>query len=322
MNLRSYIICNILIFNNIKMGSGGSKPNGGTAQSAGNSATLSAYFDIAPYNVNTTAYKKYALIIGINYSGALKLNGCINDALNVDKLLSSWGYDITLMTDNQTGSLYPSKNNIITQITNNINKLNANDILVIYYSGHGALVTDTNGDEISGKDSVIIPINVDAQGYISDDYIRSLLAPASPESKVLAFFDCCNSGSVCDLRYNYYDTSYRVNPGDKSSPFVVRTKSVANTNYPEKSANIISLSGSKDDQLAYETVLDNGKAGGALTYCLLKYIYENTPGITIEQLLLNVRSMLNSMRFNQVPSLMSGKTITPNAMTLSNFLNI
>jgi hypothetical protein len=305
------------------MGSGGSKPNGGTSLSAGHSATLSTSFNIAPYNVNETDYKKYALVIGINYTGtSLQLNGCINDALNINKLLSSWGFDITLMTDNQTGSLYPTKNNIITQIANNIAKLNENDILVIYYSGHGALVTDTSGDEISGKDSVIIPINVNTQGYISDDYIRSLLVPAVFDSKIFAVFDCCNSGSVCDLRYNYYDTSYRVNPGDKSSPFVIRTKAITNTNYPETSANIISLSGSKDDQLAYEAVFDNGKVGGALTFCLLKYIYENTPNVTVEQLLLNVRSMLNSRRFNQIPSLMSGKTITPSTITLSNFLNI
>ncbi len=305
------------------MGSGSSKPSSGAVLSSGHSATLSSYFDIAPYNVNTTTYKKYALIIGINYTGTnFGLNGCINDALNVNKLLSSYGFEITLMHDNQPASLYPSKNNIITQITNNVAKLTENDILVIYYSGHGALITDTNGDEISGKDSVIVPINVNTQGYISDDYIRSLLVAAVSNSKIFGVFDCCNSGSVCDLRYNYYDTSYRVNPGDKSSPFIVRTKTATNTNYPETSANIISLSGSKDDQLAYETVLENGKVGGALTYCLLKYIYENTPSITIEQLLLNVRSLLNSNGFSQVPSLMSGKTITPNTITLSNYLNI
>ena len=305
------------------MGSGSSKINSGAVLSAGNSATLSSYFNIAPYTVGQTAYKKYALVIGINYTGtSFSLNGCINDALNVNKLLESWGFETVVMTDNQTGALYPSKNNIISQISNHIGKINENDILVIFYSGHGALITDTSGDELSGKDSVIVPIDTKTQSYISDDYIRSLLAPAKPNSKVLGIFDCCNSGSVCDLRYNYYDTSYRVNPGDKSSPFIIRTKTATNSNYPETSANIISISGCKDDQLSYETVIDGGKVGGALTYCLLKYVYENTPNITIEQLLLNIRSTLNSNGFNQVPSLMSGKTITPDTMTLANYLNI
>lgn len=307
------------------MGSGNSKIESGATSSGGNSATLSSSFNIAPYNANETTYKKYALVIGINYTNtttALKLNGCINDALNVQKLLNGWGFEVTLMTDNETGGLYPIKNNIIQQITNSIAKLNANDVLVIYYSGHGALVNDTNGDEISGKDSVIIPINVSSQGYIVDDYIRSLLNAAVTDSKVFAIFDCCNSGSVCDLRYNYYDTSYRTNPGDKSSPINVRVNTAINSNYPETNAQVLSLSGCKDDQLSYETVFSNGQYGGALTYCLLKFIYESTPSVTLEQLLLNVRSMLSSYRFNQTPSLMSGKTITPNTVVLADFLNI
>lgn len=306
------------------MGSGNSKiENSSVTTSGGNSATISSYFNIAPYNVNSTPYKKYALIIGINYSGTgFELNGCINDALNVKKLLESWGFDITLMTDSTGGPFYPSKNNIINQVTSSISKLNSNDVLIIYYSGHGAQIADTNGDEISGKDSVIVPINVQAQGYISDDYIRSLLVPAPTDSKILGVFDSCNSGSVCDLRYNYYDTSYRINPGDKLSPLNVRINTSINGNYPETNANILSLSGCKDDQLSYETVLENGKVGGALTYCLLKYLYETTPNVTIEQILLNVRDMLKSYGFNQVPSLMSGKTITPNDTILAEYLNI
>lgn len=307
------------------MGSGNSKveSSSSTATNGGINANISSYFDIAPYSVNSTSYNKYALIIGINYTGTgFQLNGCINDAHNVKKLLESWGFQITLMTDNETGPFYPSKNNIIQQITSSVSKLNANDILVIYYSGHGALVNDSNGDEISGKDSVIVPINTKSQGYITDDYIRSLLTVAKADSKILGVFDCCNSGSVCDLRYNYYDTSYRVNPGDKTSPVNVRVNTVVNTNYPETNAHILSLSGCKDDQLSYETVLENGRFGGALTYCLLKYVYEMTPAVTVEQVLLNVRGMLSSLGFHQVPSLMSGKTITPNDTVLADYLNI
>jgi len=306
------------------MGSGNSKINNSSAPlSSGVSATLSSYFNVVPYSVNATTYKKYALIIGINYTGSsISLNGCINDAHNMDKLLKEWGFETTIMTDKQSGALNPTKNNIISQLTSHIAKLNANDILVIYYSGHGALVADTNGDEISGNDSVIVPINVQSQGFINDDYIRSILVTAAPNSKVLGIFDCCNSGSVCDLRYNYFDTSYRSNPGDKNSQLVHRTNMVTNNNYSETTANILSLSGCKDDQLSYETVLDNGKAGGALTYCILKHIYENTPNITIEQLLLQVRGMLKSYRFNQTPSLMSGKIIEPTSLNLASFLNI
>lgn len=302
------------------MGSGNSKPSSSNPQSSGISATLSSVFNSVPYTVNSTTYKRYALFIGCNYIGTnFQLNGCINDVLNVKKLTDTWGFDATLMTDN---ALRPTKSNIISQLTAHINRLVSGDVLLIYYSGHGATVTDTNGDELSGKDSVIVPLDVQSQGYIIDDTIRSILIQAVTGAKVFAVFDSCNSGSVCDLKYNYFDTSYKLNPADKSTnDLVSRTNTSVNNNYTDTNASIVTISGCKDDQLSYETVNSNGQYGGALTYCLLKYIYEQTPDISFGQLLQSVRSMLTSNGFNQRPSLMSGTQFDTDTK-LSIFLNI
>jgi hypothetical protein len=61
---------------------------------------------------------KYALLIGINYKGMFcKLNGCINDIQEIRKIILPWGFtDITFMTDDSKGNLYPNAYNITYQV--------------------------------------------------------------------------------------------------------------------------------------------------------------------------------------------------------------
>ena len=224
------------------------------------------------------------------------------------------------MTDNSTGSLYPTKNNIINNLTNAINNLNENDILIIYYSGHGSRVTDTSGDEISGLDSVIVPIDVTSNGYIVDDQLRNIFKNLKSNFRVLSFFDSCNSGSVCDLRYNYFDTSYREFPSDVNSSLISRANIITNQKYEDLNGQVISISGCKDTELSYESVSFDGKLGGALTYCVVKTLKEN-PNISFSAFLQNVRSMLSSRGFSQTPSLMCGKILDINTK-ISSFIGI
>jgi hypothetical protein len=219
------------------MGSGSSKPSssalgGSSSYIKPSGIPIAETFNVAEYSPGGTNKKKTALLIGINYRNTVnQLNGCINDVTNVKTLLDSWGFQSTLMTDDTPGSLYPNKNNILAKLQSMVQALATDDVLVIYYSGHGTRIPDSNGDEITGLDSVICPVDVVTQGYISDDTLRNILNTGALDSKILAFFDSCNSGSVCDLRYNYFDTSYRSNPGDKASPLVIRRNLVENTNY-------------------------------------------------------------------------------------------
>jgi hypothetical protein len=310
------------------MGSGNSKAN--TSGSGGsNSLSVPSLKPPSYQAVTPPGSKKYAVLIGINYTGTNnKLNGCINDVTRIRQDLDFWNFDeIAFMTDNSSGSLYPTKANIINQLNTFVNKLTPNDILVIYYSGHGTRVTDRNSDEISGLDSVIVPINFN---YIVDDEIRSILVNAVAGSNIFAVFDSCNSGSVCDLRYNLFDTSYKENPGIKVkdySDFVTRQNIFTNTNYAETNANIISLSGSKDDQLSVEQsfITDSGSTiiGGALSYFILKVFREkNLSTLSFSQFLALIKYDLSRYKFTQVPSLMSGKQFDDSNTTIASFLKI
>ena len=313
------------------MGSGNSKANtSGSGSSVSNNISTVPSLELPSYQANTpTGSKKYAVLIGINYTGTNnQLNGCINDVIRVKQDLDYWGFDeISFMTDNSTGSLYPTKTNILNQLNTFVNKLTSNDILVIYYSGHGTRVTDTNSDEISGLDSVIVPINFN---YIIDDEIRSILTKAVSDSNIFAVFDSCNSGSVCDLRYNLFDTSYKSNPGSKVlsyTDWVNRQSVISNTKYIETSANIVSLSGCKDDQLSTEQsfTLSDGSSiiGGALTYFILNILRTNNlNNVSFAQFLSMIKFDLSKYNFTQIPSLMCGKQFDAESTSLSSFLKI
>jgi hypothetical protein len=301
------------------MGSGGSRAP--QASQAVNSADLQSS-TINPGTGQTFGIgNKYAVLIGCNYTGTnFALNGCINDVGFIKDVLQPLGFSITTMIDTSTGSNYPTKNNIITNLTNSINNLNDNDILVIYYSGHGSQVQDFNNDEVSGLDSVIVPIDVRSNGYIIDDQLRNIFKSVKSTTRVLAFFDSCNSGSVCDLRYCYFDTSYREYPSAQNSSLISRANLITNTKYDDLQGQVVSISGCRDTELSYETISYQNKPGGALTYCVVKYLKEN-PNITFTDFLQNIRSLLSQRGFAQTPSLMSGKLLDVNTK-LSSFLGL
>lgn len=313
------------------MGSGSSKPS--TSENPNvykpNNSVLGIDVVTVPYTVKPTNYAKRALLIGCNYIGtSFELSGCINDVNSIEQILSGWGYTITKMTDYSTNELKPTWQNIINQLENLVEQTGENDSLVIYYSGHGSTVSDTNGDEISGKDSVIVPLDVLSQGFIVDDQIRSiLLGNDNDGAKIFAVFDSCNSGSVCDLRCNLFDTSYRSEPFIKQKlnnnpKLIPRYDKYINTRYDNTTAQIVSLSGCKDDEFSYEMVSVNGVPCGALSYSFISAIKSLTPGISFEILLSDIKSRLVSLRLNQNPSLMCGKDSFVPTVKFSDFLNI
>jgi hypothetical protein len=282
-----------------------------------------------PYTISSSPPgNKRAIVIGCNYLGtAFELSGCINDANTIENMLNNWGYSVTKMTDYSEGDLKPTWFNIINKLRSLIEITDENDSLIIYYSGHGSLISDTNGDEISGKDSTIVPLDVRTQGYIIDDKIREILVTANEGAKIFAVFDSCNSGSVCDLRCNLFDTSYRSEPFVKQvigadPKLIPRYDKVINPNYLQTDAQIVSLSGCKDDQYSYEMVSDNGNSCGALTYSFVSCIKSMTPDIPFSVMLSRIKSTLVSLRMSQNPSLMCGRESFNPEGKLSDFLNI
>ncbi|KAG2139438.1 caspase domain-containing protein [Suillus cothurnatus] len=93
--------------------------------------------------------------------------------------------------------LWPTRNNILEQISKMVANASPNDRFFFYYSGHGSQVTCKHHTETDGKDEVIYGCN---GRYIIDNKLRkALVDPLPPGSKLFALWDSCHSETILDL---------------------------------------------------------------------------------------------------------------------------
>jgi hypothetical protein len=226
---------------------------------------------------------KYALLIGINYTGTVnELYGCINDVNNIYAFLqSSLNYTLFItMTDNT--KIKPTKANILSAFNLLIQTVKPGDEVWVHYSGHGYLLRDKNKDEESGLDSCICPIDFQRSGFITDDIIRTNLALRIPKGATLYIvLDACHSGTGCDLRYKYDDSSYLINKNkpipDKYIPseWALVQTSYEFKNYIKTQGNVYCISGCQDHQTSADAYI-GGAYAGALTSILLSSLNTNS----------------------------------------------
>ena len=275
---------------------------------------------------------KNALLVGINYKGTnYQLNGCINDVTNMSKFLKTvLKYDkITEMTDDTP--IKPTRENIISNLINMVKNSKQGDRLLFLYSGHGNLVKDKNKDEVSGYDSCLCPIDTLENGkYITDDEIRNKIVNKIPAGVRMTFiFDCCNSGTGCDLTYTLNDNSNNANSDANSIEYnnnimntpetemslvekicklkMTRVQSISkNSKYKESVGNVCMLSGCLDSQTA-EDAYENGQYGGALCISLLEILKETGPTITNGELMMRLRALIKQKQYSQKVQLMGGR---------------
>lgn len=279
---------------------------------------------------------KNALLVGINYKGTnYQLNGCINDVTNMSKFLKTvLKYDkITEITDDTR--IKPTRANIISNLVNMVKNSKRGDRLLFLYSGHGSLVKDQNGDETGGYDSCLCPIDTLNNGkYIIDDEIRNNIVNKIPAGVRMTFiFDCCNSGTGCDLTYTLNDNSdansVEYNNNIMNTPEtemslvkkicklkMTRVQSTSkNSKYKDSVGDVCMISGCLDSQTA-EDAYENGQYGGALCISLLELLKETGPTITNGELLMRLRALIKQKQYSQKVQLMGGRQtqVDPNQM--------
>ena len=233
--------------------------------------------------------KKNALLVGINYIGTSnELSGSINDVNSMEQKLLKAGFTNFIKLTDKT-DIKPTKNAIIKEFTNLLKSGNSGDLLCFFYSGHGSYIFDKSGDEVDGRDELIVPIDMN---ILSDDELKSIIQTNLQEGvTLLAIFDSCFSGSILDLKYMYNDSLNL----DKYTEY---------SRELETKGNVICLSSSNDNQTSSEAFIKK-EVRGALCACLTDIITDNN--ITWRNLLQNIRKYLKDNGFNQIPQLSSGK---------------
>jgi hypothetical protein len=236
---------------------------------------------------------KKALLIGINYINTnIQLYGCIDDIVNMgDVLQNNYLYDsITMMRDDITTNvaLIPTRKNILSALNALIAESSNCTEIWIHYSGHGSRIRDRDNDEVSGYDSVIVPIDYLTAGYIVDDDLYAIIRNSKCKTIILA--DSCNSGTVIDLpwSFNYITSkSYNVTKNNKYN--------IANN-------QIYMFSGCRDNQTsadAYSSI--SNKAFGAFTNAFLNCLKTANYKSSLLLLYRAVCMYLQQNGFTQIP---------------------
>ena len=243
--------------------------------------------------------KKIALLMGLNYRETrYQLNGCINDAMNIKKLLKNkYQYqenEIILMTDDT--AIKPTKNNIINTLSDVIGKINNEGIkqFFLFYSGHGTNVHDYSSDEDDRKDEVIVPLDVNTGGYVKDDNFYEMLKQINDNCVTFCLFDCCNSGTAVDLKYNHQGfLNYSVENAKSDM-----------TNH------IFMISGCKDVQTSVDAYnWQTQQYEGVLTSAFIKVNSVRKHKMNYFELVRRMRKVIKKRDMKQVPQLTSSVLI-------------
>lgn len=154
----------------------------------------------------------YALLVGVNdYAeappgspyGAADLKGAVNDVALFKSLLINFyqvpddGKHIKVLLD-KSATHAAIAQAFSDHLTRNA-KLNRKATFILYFSGHGSLIVDSDGDEGDGFDETLLAHDSRAAGGkdITDDEIETWLAALKQETNNIALvIDSCHSGTI------------------------------------------------------------------------------------------------------------------------------
>ena len=239
-----------------------------------------------------------AILFGINYNRTpqARLRGCVNDVRNMAHFLKETAkYDeVKTYTDDDDYNKVCGN-----YIINSIYKLAIDshrhnlERVWIHYSGHGCSINDLDKDESDGKDECIVPADYNRRGVITDDLIKRVLRYFNKKTQVTCIFDCCHSGTIGDLKYEYRVPNVCSEENTKS----------------KCQSNIMLLSGCMDHQTSADAynVRGHREFSGAMTSCLLTAMQKTSNTFEV---FADVKTLLKSKRFTQVPRLTSSFKVT------------
>ena len=168
----------------------------------------------------------------------------------------------------------------------------AEDLVLIYFSGHGARVPDRGerDEHEDGQDEVLAPFDTvdfggDNLNVLVDDDIGELLA-AIPSRKVLLVVDACHSGSMTKgirgtPKIYRYPGSRQESLGATRKGIDVRRESFTMAEAASGGANFIGIMAARDDELALAT-----EHGSIFTNALHEAVrtFKGRGGVTVEDL--------------------------------------
>lgn len=159
--------------------------------------------------------KGMSLHIGLNHVDPEHYNGwrgnlvaCVADAEDLESLAKKQGYHPTILTNWKA-----TRSNVESEIIRAAETLEAGDIFLLTYSGHGGVVPDFSGDE---ENSLYDQTWCLYDGELIDDESFVLWGKFKSGVRVLILADSCHSGTSTREAYNAILTRSTADPKNSS----------------------------------------------------------------------------------------------------------
>ena len=146
----------------------------------------------APAIVSGLGGSRRAVCVGIDeYAAPNRLAGCVNDATDWAGTLRALGFDASLLINERA-----TWQGLQDAMADLVASSRPGDVLVFQYAGHGTRVPDVDGDEESGRDSALCPVDFPSGRFLVDDDVRRIFQRLPDGVNLTCFFDCCHSGTI------------------------------------------------------------------------------------------------------------------------------
>ena len=262
------------------------------------------------------ASNRRALCVGINkfknYPQAA-LQGCVNDANDMEALLKRWlGFaagDIVKLTDARA-----TRANIMKNLKEMVDgaKKGKYSYLVFSLSSHGTQVPDTSGDEPDRADEAVCPYDLASAGsfwdpkyIIIDDELNDLFVQLPANVLLEAYLDTCHSGTGIRAFDLLPDRKPRWMPPPSLEAFKMvdgrRSRGLYKSFLEKGIVHHILWAGCRADQTSADAHIDGGWHG-AFTYYFCKVMNETKNKLARKEVLNRVRKAL-APRYDQIPQL-------------------
>lgn len=258
------------------------------------------------------AQRKRAFLVGIShYDTALtgyqwnNING-VEDVNLLGSVLKNQGFTATTLLDEQA-----TFGNIVSRITQFINKTKKGDIVYLHFSTHGQPVEDQNGDEEDGWDESIVPIDAyklykkglyEGQKHLTDDllnkYIKKLREKIGSTGFLYVVIDACHAGTSSrandeTVRGTHVGFTYN-NKVFKPS---INKKSHYRIEASAKLSDVLFIEACRSDQVNTEIKVD-GKRFGPLSYNIAQALFGFTLNTNANEFVESIKhSLMNTGRW-------------------------
>ncbi len=218
--------------------------------------------------------------------------------------------NITILINSQA-----TYNSIINEFDNLLERVKDGDIVFFHFSGHGQQVTDDDNDELDGLDEAIVPYDspidyipgvYEGERLIRDDilgkYLSKLRAKCGSHGQVVFTIDSCHSGTGTRGFGNSRGTTKIM--GTNQFDIIESSDQAIEFNQNDSSKQLspfVSIFASKASELNFETLDDQNKGVGSLSYSIASVLANSKGDKSFEDFFTEVKYKMKSVAPYQNP---------------------